>query len=445
MMVEYNLFRMSANEEITKEDLHSFIAANIHISTHRYAELKNAYLNRYEIFRLPQKPKYKPDNRLSVNFAKYITDTFNGFFIGIPVKTQCDDDRVAGYAALVDSYNNQDDQNAELAKLCSIYGRAYELYYVNSENMICITYLPPTQAFMIYDDSVHTNPKYFVRYYFDADKEMHGSISDSSRVWYFSLEGGLLKYEDEEGELHGFDGVPAVEFYENEERIGLYEGALSMMNEYNKALSEKANDIDYFADAYMKILGPDMKNRDVANIRDNRIINIPTVDGMNGDADFLAKPNADTSQENLLNRLERQIFVTCMVANINDENFDAASGLAMRYRLTIMSDLAKTKQRKFTAGFNKRYRLIFSNPVSKMAKDNWMKLRFQFTLNYPVNLTEEADVASKLKGITSDETLLSVLSIVDDVKAEIERKQKENDMTAYQTDYETARTTLNNE
>lgn len=110
-----------------------------------------------------------------------------------------------------------------------------------------------------------------------------------------------------------------------------------------------------------------------------------------------------------------------------------------------MSDLAKTKQRKFTAGFNKRYRLIFSNPVSQMAKDDWMKLRFQFTLNYPVNLTEEADVASKLKGITSDETLLSVLSIVDDVKAEIERKQKENDMTAYQTDYETARTTLNNE
>lgn len=54
-------------------------------------------------------------------------------------------------------------------------------------------------------------------------------------------------------------------------------------------------------------------------------------------------------------------------------------------------------------------------------------------------------MASKLKGITSDETLLSVLSIVDDVKAEIERKQKENDMTAYQTDYETARTTLNNE
>lgn len=440
-MVEYNVFRMSAEEELSKEDLYSFIMANIHISTHRYMDLKNAYCNRYEIFRLPKKPKYKPDNRLSVNFAKYITDTFNGFFIGIPVKTQCDDNEVAKYAAFVDTYNNQDDQNAELSKLCSIYGRAYELYYVNSENMICITYLPPTQAFMIYDDSVHTNPKYFVRYYFDADKEMHGSISNSSRVWYFTIEGGVLKYEDEEGEWHGFDGVPAVEFYENEERIGLYEGALSMMNEYNKALSEKANDIDYFADAYMKVLGPDMKSSDVVNIRDNRIINIPTMDGVNGDADFLAKPNADTSQENLLNRLERQIFVTCMVANINDENFDAASGQAMRYRLTIMSDLAKTKQRKFTAGFNKRYRLIFSNPKSKMAKDDWMKLHFKFTLNYPVNLTEEADVASKLKGIVSDETLLSVLSVVEDVKAELKRIKEDADPLSYQTDYATARVT----
>lgn len=438
-MIEYNVFRMSAEAEITKEELQEFIGKNTALAQRRYKKLIDAYCNRYAIYNMPSKPKYKPDNRLSVNFAKYITDTFNGFFIGIPVKTQCDDARVAEYAGQVDLYNNQDDQNAELAKLCSIYGRAYEMYYVNTESRLCITYLPPTQAFMIYDDSVNTNPKYFVRYYLDADKIMHGSISDDSKIRYFSYDGGLLKYDNAEGELHGFGGVPAVEYYENEERIGLYEGALSMMDEYNKALSEKANDIDYFADAYMKVIGPDMKKSDTANIRDSRIINIPAVDGVNGDADFLAKPNADTSQENLLNRLERQIFVTCMVANINDENFNAASGQAMRYRLTIMSDLAKTKQRKFTACFNRRYRLLFSNPVSKMAKDDWMKLRFQFTLNYPVNLTEEADVAGKLKGIVSDETLLSVLSIVNDTKEEIRRMREDEDPVSYQTDYETSR------
>lgn len=444
-MIEYNLFRMSKDASITVDDLYQFIMANIKISTCRFLKLKDAYCNRYEIYRLKKKPKYKPDNRLSVNFAKYITDTFNGFFIGIPVKTQCDDEQVSQFVSTLDAYNNQDDKNAELAKLCSIYGRAYEFYYCDTKNKLCITYLPPTQAFMIYDDTVNTNPKYFVHYYFDADKVMHGSISNDERVWYFSVEGGTIKYEDEEGEVHGFDGVPAVEFYENEERIGLYEGALSMMNEYNKALSEKANDIDYFADAYMKILGPDLKDKDIIHIRDNRVLNIPTRDGVKGDADFLSKPNADTSQENLLNRLEREIFVTCMVANINDENFDAASGQAMRYRLSIMSDLAKTKQRKFTAGFNKRYKLLFSNPISKMGENDWMKLRYKFTMNYPVNLTEEADAAAKLKGITSDETLLSILSIVTDVKAEMKRKQQEQDMSGYQTDYATQRTSLSNE
>ena len=44
-MVEYNVFRMSAEEELSKEDLYSFIMANIHISTHRYMDLKNAYCN----------------------------------------------------------------------------------------------------------------------------------------------------------------------------------------------------------------------------------------------------------------------------------------------------------------------------------------------------------------------------------------------------------------
>lgn len=441
-MIEYNVFRISAEADITKEELSTFISKNIQISTKKYIKLKDAYCNRYEIFNSPKKPNYKPDNRLSVNFAKYITDVFNGFFIGIPVKVQCDDPDAAEFVKMTELYNNQEDQNAELSKLCSIYGRAYEHYYVNSEKRLCITYLPPTQAFMIYDDTVRQNEKYFVRYYFDADDVMHGCISDRSKHRYFTYKGGTLEYVDKEEE-HGFDGVPAVEYFENAERIGLYESALSMMNEYNKALSEKANDVDYFADAYMKVRGPNMKKEDVANIRDNRIINIPSEDGVLGDADFLSKPNADTAQENLLNRLERLIFVTCMVANINDENFDAASGQAMRYRLTIMNDLAGTKQRKFTAGFNKRYKLLFSNPVSKMARDGWMKLRYTFTFNFPVNLTEEAEVASKLKGIVSDKTLLSGLSQVKDVDEELKRMKEDTDPLTYQTDYQTARVTNN--
>ena len=40
----------------------------------------DAYMTEYPIFRATgQSQKYKPDNRIAVNFVKYIVDTMNGF------------------------------------------------------------------------------------------------------------------------------------------------------------------------------------------------------------------------------------------------------------------------------------------------------------------------------------------------------------------------------
>ena len=48
-----------------------------------------------------------------------------------------------------------------------------------------------------------------------------------------------------------------------------------MINEYNEAVSEKANDVAYFADAYLKVLGAIVKDENLEQIRNNRIINFP--------------------------------------------------------------------------------------------------------------------------------------------------------------------------
>lgn len=436
-----DIFRLPKGTELTAELLEKFLVENFKKTALRYIKLEKAYRNEYEIFSLPKKESWKPDNRIAVNFAKYITDTMNGFFIGIPIKISSDDEKVKEYAEFLDAYNNQDDQNAELSKICSMFGKGYEMYYVDENANIGITYLKPTEAFMIYDDSIVKNRMYFVRYYFDAENALHGSVSDSRVIKYFTRN-PAVKYDGEE-HLHGFDGVPAVEYVENEERIGLYEGAMSQINAYNKALSEKANDVDYFADAYLKVLGARIDDETAKHIRSNRIINF---DGQGTDklvVEFLQKPNADETQENLINRLEQKIFASSMVANISDENFGTQSGIALKYKLLCMRNLAKTKERKFTAGLNLRYKLIFSNPVSGMNKDDWMKLKFTFTPNYPANLADEAEIAEKLSGVTSKETQLSVLSVVEDVNGELERIEKENDSAGYMTDFPTDRTVTN--
>ena len=295
------MFRVASDTIMTPELLAEYMEKHKREIKDRYQRLHDAYENKYPIYFLPNKPDWKPDNRISVNFAKYITDTMNGFFIGVPIKTTCDDDNVDKYLEFLDQYNDQDDNNAELSKICSIYGDGYEMYFVDEMGNIGITYLTPMDAFMIYDDSILERPLFFVRHYIDTDNVERGSWSDGRIVQHF-VNRGTYTWEDEP-EIHGFDGVPAVEYVENEERLGIYESVLPMIDAYNKAISEKANDVDYFADAYLKILGAKLNNEELQELRSNRIINFEGEDAERLVVDFLSKPNGDTTQENLINRL----------------------------------------------------------------------------------------------------------------------------------------------
>ena len=418
------MFRLPAETVMDSVLMMEFLDKHQHEVTNRFKKLFDAYTSDHEILHENAKPSYKPDNRIVVNFPKYITDTMNGFFIGNPIKTIADDKAVSEYVEYLDQYNDQDDNNAELSKICSIYGKGYEMYYTDEEAELCITYLSPVEAFMIFDDSILERPLYFVRRYKDRESNEYGSISDKYGVRNFKVTGGFTWLD--EWQPHNFAGVPATEFVENAERQGIFEPVMSVVNAYNKAISEKANDVDYFADAYMKVLGVALDEEGVRHIRDNRIINFEGDNAEKLVVEFMGKPESDTTQENHLNRLERLIFQISMVANISDEKFGASSGIALKYKLQAMSNLEKTKRRKFTSGLNRRYKLLFGHPASKVPADAWVQLHFHFTPNFPANLLEEAQIAAQMEGITSHETQLQVLSIVDDVQGEIDKIAEEN-------------------
>ena len=67
----------------------------------------------------------------------------------------------------------------------------------------------------------------------------------------------------------------------------------------------------------------------MSDIRTHRIINFDGNEANEMIVEFLQKPDGDTTQENLINRLEKLIFQISMVANISDENFGTTSGLSL--------------------------------------------------------------------------------------------------------------------
>ena len=176
----------------------------------------------------------------------------------------------------------------------------------------------------------------------------------------------------------------------------------------------------------MKVLGVKIDGEDLQFIRDNRVVNFEGEGADKITVEFMGKPESDTTQENHLNRLERLIFQISMVANISDENFGSATGIALKYKLQAMSNLEKTKERKFTSGMNRRYKLLFSHPVSKVPADAWVQLHYKFTPNFPANLLEEVQTAAQMEGITSHETQLKVISAVEDVHGELDKIEAEN-------------------
>ncbi|MDE0582229.1 phage portal protein [Planococcus sp. A6] len=417
-------------EEITGEVVSQFIDKHKG-ELLRYQRLKYMYESQAPILALEEKPEHKPDNRLVVNYAKYITDTFNGYFIGIPVKISHDEKTINDKVNDFQRRNDMDDNQAELSKLCSIYGHGFEFLYQNEESETCLIYNSPLDMFIVYDDTIAQKPLFGVRYRTTDDGIKGELFTDSKTVKIVEGKDGIYLADEEP---HYFGGVPVIEYMENEERQSVFESVESLINAYDKALSEKANDVDYFADAYMKLLGMELDEEGIRNVRDNRIINLfGSEDVKNLIVEFMDKPNGDSTQEHLLDRLEEKIHQISMTANINDESYGNASSLSLEFKLQPMKNLAIMKERKFKSSMSRRFSLLFNIPLFIQAskKDEWRNLNYQFTRNMPRNLKDEAETAAKLQGIVSEETQLAVLSMIEDVKAEMERKKAEKEVRRY--------------
>lgn len=420
---------ITTNSDVVTEDVVSE-AVRLHLSkmVKVYVENEDMYLSDHDVLKLPKKDAWKPDNRLVFNYAKYIVDTFSGYQIGVPVKIKSDDDKVNQFVADFRKTNDMEDSEFELAKMSSIFGHAFIYVYQDEEGITRATYNSPINMFIVHDNSIEERPLFVVRYTFNENENtgVGQVITNDEIIEATFTTGGTVKFG--ERTQHIYSSIPVVEVIENEERQGIFESVKSLINALNKAGSEKANDVDYFADAYLKVLGVELDSEDTMQIRENRIFNLwKNGDGPLPDVGFLEKPSSDTTQENLISLLKESIFAISMVANMTEADFGNSSGTALAFKLQAMDNLARMKDRKLQSAFNRLYKIVFSVPLITVDNTAWSGLSYTFTRNVPRNILEEAQIVGQLSGQVSEETKLSVLSIIDDPQKEIERMEREEE------------------
>ena len=210
---------MHRGEEMTPERLVELIGWHRQLVSSTLKPLADLYEVDPEIFRKERPEDGKPDNRIAAAHCKTVVDEFNGYMCGIPARISCDDEATMEYIDRLETMTDGDARTAELVRLGSIYGTAFEMYYTDEDGEQGAAALPPTEAFMVYDDSILHRPMYFVRYGIGADKVERGSWSDRQNVQHFTLSSGI--HWEGEPEPHYYQDIPATEWPFNTERIGI--------------------------------------------------------------------------------------------------------------------------------------------------------------------------------------------------------------------------------
>ena len=393
----------------------------------KYKTNSDYYYGKHAILNRTFDDTSKPNNKVVTNIPKYITQVRTGYFSSAPMSMDSINESYISDVRTILDNNDFKHIFSQLDTYCSIYGHAFLVMYLDDNGEIRIRPQKPTEWIMVYDNSLEQKPKFAIRYYCwldDIDNQQMYDIELWTDKEIIVYEGSPMTLQEVSRRDHYFGRLPVIEFMENESRHGAYEDVINLIDCYELMLSDTANTVSYFSDCYLILEGMDQTDpEEIEQMKNNRILLIP--EGTS--ASFLQKNINETYNENLIKRLQEQIFVVACTPLLSDSSFSSnSSGVAIQFKLYSMEKSIQNKENIFNAGFNKMFELIKTilniRGATYTEED---KILLTFTRSLPLDLTSLADSISKLRGVVSNKTLMSQLDFVTDVKLEQEQMDKE--------------------
>jgi len=426
------------------------------ISDHatRHAKMYNLY-ERYKattagvpVFSRTFDDKNKVNNKLNNDFFGDIIDTKIGYFAGKPISYGLDrnmympdgktlnEQLYLKHTKQISNFNircNIEDLDSETAKKAAICGYGSRLLYIDKNAMEKVIDIDPWETIFINDGSI-SEAQYALRYYTISVIQNNNTVQRTRVEWYdsqnvtFYIMNDKGEYELDDMEPvnpkpHLFDDVPLICFPNNEELQGDAEKVLNLIDGYDNTLSDINSELEQFRLAYMIFIGMDPDEDTINAAKRTGAFGLEE----NCSAEFLTKTINDVIIENHLNRLEENILKFAKSVNFGDEAFGGTiTGIAMKFKLFGLESKCITAERKFAAALRNQYRILSTAWLKKGISIDYTNIFFTFKRNFPLNLLDEAQTTTQLKGNISERTRLSLLSFVDDVEYEMQLMEREN-------------------
>ena len=114
--------------DITNEVILDFISKYEKDTKQRYKKLQDYYIGNNAILTRTMIQGNDINNKIANNYAGYITDIATGYFLGKPVNySDVGQNKLLDVIQDIYNYNDEQDENVDISKECSIKGRCYIL------------------------------------------------------------------------------------------------------------------------------------------------------------------------------------------------------------------------------------------------------------------------------------------------------------------------------
>jgi SPP1 family phage portal protein len=423
----------------------------------KYTKYQKLYENKHKIANRPRKDENKPNNKLANDFFGQIIDNTVGYFLGNPIilnytepkkekslvetdpvdvgidLSEIEDTVVQDELNKILMDNDKDDLFMEWGKEAMIKGLSHILAYQNEESATKFMRISPEDLIIVYKNSSTKEAKWKIRLY-DIDTEDTDTTTHYAEVYdatgydiFKCTEGagnkGVSGYTFVERKSHIYGRIPITTMYNNEERMSDLERVKTLVDDYDKVLSDVSNEFEAFRNAYLMLKNMIVNGDSIQKLKEEGILEVME----NGDAKFITKQIQTEALENHLDRLEKNIYKFSQVPDLSDENFAGnLSGVAIRFKLFGLETKCIIKERKMERAIRELFRILVAPLRVLTGKEpDAINLTIEFTRNVPNNITEIVDTVTKLDGKVDKETLLALLPFIDNPSEVLEKLEQD--------------------
>lgn len=434
----------TGESNINKENIIDVV--NFSLSAHMRNSAEMDYLYWYKRGKQPilnREKKIRPEikNIVVENHAKEICAFKNGYFLTQPAYyiSRKKDDTINEKVNRLNEYLYLSGKHAVDNEVVNWFhtvgiGTLY-IKPQNDKNIPVAVYtLDPRNSFVVYSYAPGNKPMLGVntvitengQLIVDAITEDYIFKLRSDNIGKVNMEipanGYAFKVDSVEKNVLG--KIPIIEYQYDEDRMGSFEGVLSLLDAINKVQSNRIDGVEQFIQSLMVIYNAEVDEEKAANMRAYGLVTLKSVGELKADLKLLSEQLDQTQTQILVEKMYNIVLTICgMPSTTKGGNSTSDTGAAVLYRDGwYQADVIARNTTDLFKKSNRYFDEIFIDILRRKTDldINLSDFELQFVRNETANLLVKTQAALNLKQLgLSPELTLAKSGVSNDAVADV--------------------------